>query len=98
MKCGTFFAIFVIGCRVTHAQKNSLGFAVRLAHGYCMDLSDVLTKWLADHPDVDVKEARSFISMSHGVPFPSIRGKVEGPFPIYPERPYYDARVHESIE
>ena len=37
-------------------------------------------------------------SMSHGVPWPSIRGKVEGPFPVYPDRPYYDARFHEGIE
>ena len=83
---------------MTHDQKNSLAFAVRLSHGYCMDSADVLTKWLADHPDVDVQEARSFMSMCHGVPFPSIRGRKEGPFPVYPDRPYYDARVFEGIE
>lgn len=83
---------------MTKEEKNSLAFAVRLAHGYCCDLSQVLTKWLAEHPDVEPKEARGFISMSHGVPFPSIRGKKEGPFPVYPDRAYYDARVHEGVE
>lgn len=58
----------------------------------------LLTVWLSEHPDVKPEEARSFLSMCHGVPFPSIRGKKEGPFPVYRDRPYYDARVHEGIE
>jgi len=83
---------------MTHGEKNDLAFKVRLSHGYCMDQADVLTRWLVEHPHVAVEEARSFTSMCHGVPFPSIRGKKEGPFPVYPSRAYYDARVHEGIE
>jgi len=83
---------------MTSVQIGSLCSEIRRAHGYCADVSGVLTKWLADNPGVSVEEARAVASMSHGVPWPSIRGKKEGPFPVYPDRPYYDARFHENIE
>jgi hypothetical protein len=31
-------------------------------------------------------------------PFPNIKGRKEGPFPVYPSRPFYDARLWESDE
>lgn len=83
---------------MTKEDAGSLGTAVRRSHGYCLDQGDLLTNWLEDHPNVAPEEARSLIMMCHGVPFPSIRGKKEGPFPVYPDRPYYDARFHEGIE
>lgn len=83
---------------MTKDEKNDLAFKVRLSHGYCHDQSQVLREWLEANSHVNIKEARSFISMCQGVPFPSIRGKKEGPFPVYKDRPYYDARVHEGIE
>lgn len=30
--------------------------------------------------------------------FPNIKGKKEGPFPVYPARPFYDARLWETDE
>jgi hypothetical protein len=77
---------------------GGLASEIRRVHGYCLESGDALTAWLAKHPHVAPEEARSMASMSHGVPFPSIRGLKEGPFPVYPDRPYYDARFHEGIE
>jgi hypothetical protein len=75
---------------------GGLASAIRRVHGYCLESSDALTEWLKANPTVVPAEARSMASMSHGVPFPSIRGLKEGPFPVYPERPYFDARFHEG--
>lgn len=79
-------------------EQGGLASEIRKVHGYCLETSDALGKWLKDNPHVDARDARSMASMSHGVPWPSIRGKKEGPFPVYPDRPYYDARFHEGIE
>lgn len=83
---------------MNRSEMGGLGSEIRKVHGYCLDTSDVLGKWLAANPHVKPEEARSLASMAHGVPFPSIRGKKEGPFPVYPDRPYYDARFHEGVE
>jgi hypothetical protein len=77
---------------------GGLASEIRRVHGYCLESSDSLTRWLAANPTVSKLEARSMASMSHGVPFPSIRGLVEGPFPVYKDRPYFDARFHEGEE
>lgn len=83
---------------MTRQQMGGLAFAIRLVGGGCLETSDALTVWLLQNPDVAPEEGRSMASMSHGVPFPSIRGRKEGPFPVYPERPYFDARAHEGAE
>ena len=79
-------------------EQGGLASEIRRVHGYCLETSDALGEWLKKNPHVKPEEARSMASMSHGVPWPSIRGKVEGPFPVYPDRPYYDARFHEGIK
>lgn len=84
---------------MTRAEMGGLASEIRRIRGDCLATADALAGFLEANPNVDVREARSMASMSHGVPFPSIRGKVEGAFPVYPERsPYYDARFHEGVE
>jgi hypothetical protein len=76
---------------------GSLASAIRRVHGYCLESGDALGVWLAQHRHVESAQARGMASMSHGVPFPSIRGLPHGAFPVYPERsPYYDARFFED--
>lgn len=72
---------------------GGLGWEVRKVGGTCLESSDALGAWLREHPEVDVLEARSVVGVGRGVAFPSIRGLVEGPFPVRPEHPFWDGRV-----
>lgn len=83
---------------MTKDDAGNLGTEVRRSHGNCLDGGDLLRLWMDSHREVAPEEARSVMSMAHGVPWPSIRGRKEGPFPVYPERPYFDARFHEGTE
>ncbi len=83
---------------MTRAEMGGLASEIRRARGYCLASGDALAAWLKANPLVNVEEARSMASMAHGVPFPSIRGLKEGPFPVYQDRPYYDARFFEGAE
>jgi hypothetical protein len=58
----------------------------------------MLGSWLKRFPNVKPEEAREIVGIPQAVAFPSIRGKKEGPCPVYPDAPYYDARFHEGIE
>lgn len=80
------------------SEEGGLAGEIRRVHGYCLQSSDALTAWLASNTHVPADAARSMACMSHGVPFPSIRGLPQGAFPVYPDRPYYDARVHEDLD
>ena len=77
---------------MTHQEKSAFGSLVRKCHGYCSDIPAAISAFMAEHPHIPAFEIRSLASMAHGVPFPSIRGRKEGPFPVYPDRPYLDAR------
>jgi hypothetical protein len=83
---------------MTKDERGGLGSEVRRVHGYCLESSDAMGVWLEQHKHVESKEARSMIGACRCFPFPSIRGKKEGPFPVYPDRPYFDARFHEGNE
>ena len=84
---------------MTRLEMGALASEIRLARGYCLESSDALGAWLRCNPHVEPMDARSMASMSHGVPFPSIRGRKEGAFPVRPDRSaYYDARFHEGVE
>ena len=72
-------------------ELRGLPSALKNVDCRCMDIADVLTAYLAIHPDADPVEAR-FVALCVGrVPFPS----VEGNPPVYRDRPYYDARSKE---
>lgn len=76
-------------------QMGTIGTQVRKTRGHCLDTSKMLGSIVADYT---ATEARAIVGVIQTVPFPSIRGKKEGPCPVYPDRPYYDARFHEGIE
>ena len=71
---------------------------MRSVHGYCLESSDAMGAWLAANPGVAAVEARAVVGATRSAAFPSIRGRKEGPWPVYPERPYFDARFHEGTE
>ena len=81
---------------MTKDEKGGVGSVVRRAHGYCLESSDAMGAFIAERPHIDPVDARGMVGACRCFPFPSIRGKVEGPFPVYPYRPDYDARFHEE--
>lgn len=81
---------------MTNKQRSALGSAVRASHGYCLDMGGTIANWCAQ-TGVDANEACR-VAPSFSVPFPSIRGRKEGPFPVKPEAPYWDGRFHENAE
>lgn len=82
---------------MTNAQRSAVASAVRASRGYCLDAGSVIARWCAENPHVPPAQVAR-VAASFSVPFPSIRGRVEGPFPVFPERPYYDARFHDGVD
>ena len=78
---------------MTKDERTSLGADVRATGNRCLEVGDALTAWLAKHPAVVPEEARSVAVLVQRIPFQSIRGRVEGPYPVRPEYPYWDGRV-----
>jgi len=51
------------------------------------------------NPDIElVPEDYGYAIGVGRTPFPNIEGIKEGPFPVYPERQFYDARLWETPE
>ena len=74
------------------AEVGALGRAVRMAHGRCLDKALALEQFVRDHPDVDVRLVRAASLAVDRCPWPSVDGNP----PVYRDRPYYDARLHDQ--
>lgn len=79
--------------KFSYEEFTDLAKRVRHIHGRCLDLGGALEVWRQRHPQSDIREAR-LRTPGFCAPRPSIRGNG----PVYPDRPFYDARTHESLE
>ena len=77
---------------MTPAQIGGLATAVKRNRGACLDNSGIVARYLATNPDVDPREARALAVIYGKQPWPSINGNP----PVYRNRPFYDARLHEE--
>jgi hypothetical protein len=70
------------------AVKRCRGDAVRGLAMYCK----------RNNVTVVTPEMRGYAVGVGRTPFPNIKGLPEGPFPVYKDRPWYDARRWETDE
>lgn len=76
---------------MTRDDYASLFGALKRVHGRCLDNGTALEAWLAANPQASPEAARS-ATPGYCAPMPSIDGNP----PVYRDRPFFDARCHES--
>lgn len=78
---------------MTREEYGGLFCALKRVRGRCLDNGPVLEVWLEENPQANAETARR-VTPGLAAPRPSI----SGPKPVYPERPFYDARFWEGKE
>jgi hypothetical protein len=79
---------------MTSVEIGSLLDAVKRSHGNVQDGVRMFCKRNAGF--AMTPEAYGYAVGFGRTVFPSIKGLVEGPFPVYKKRPWFDARMWES--
>lgn len=73
---------------MTHLQLSSLAAKVRAGRNECLALSDAVTEFLRENPEVDQCEVYGAAMCMGRAPFPSVDGNP----PVDRKRPYLDLR------
>ena len=81
---------------MTKGEMNALFESVKRCH---WDPILGVKMFSKHHPHVPITPEVYGLAIGVGrTPFPNIKGLPEGPFPVYKDRPLYDARLWESDE